>query len=99
MTISMYSASVPLFKQLLTSLSTILHKASEHTKENKIDPVTLLQASLYPDMFNLIRQVQIATDFAKGVTAGLAGMEVPSFEDNESSFDELQTRISKTLIP
>ena len=96
MTISMYDASVPVFKQLLNSLSVILNKAESHVVDNKIDPNSLLQASLFPDMFNLTRQVQIATDFAKGVTARLAGIEVPSYEDNETSFQTLQTRLETT---
>ena len=98
MTISMYNASVPIFKQLLTSLNTILTKANAHVVENKIDPNTLLQARLIPDMFNLTRQVQIAADFAKGVTARLAGIDVPVYEDNEITFSDLQARIAKTLL-
>ena len=98
MAISMYNASVPVFKQLLGSLSVILTKAEAHARDNQIDPNSLLQASLFPDMFNFIRQVQIATDFAKGVTARLAGMEVPAYEDNEVSFSELQARVAKTLL-
>lgn len=97
MTISMYHASVPIFKQLLNSLSGILTKANTYAEDNQIDHNELLHASLYPDMFNLTRQVQIATDFAKGVTARLAGIEVPSYEDNETSFEELQSRISETI--
>lgn len=96
-TISMYNASVPVFKQLLTALNVILDKAETHIEEHSIAPNTLLQASLYPDMFNFIRQVQIATDFAKGVTARLAGVDVPAYEDNETSFSELKARIEKTL--
>lgn len=97
MTISMYSASVPIFKQLLNSVITLLTKAEAHSETNKIASDTLLQASLYPDMYNFIRQVQIATDFAKGVSARLAGVEVPVYEDNETSFSELTARIEKTL--
>ncbi len=97
MSITMYHASVPIFKQMLNSLSAILTKAESHVKENKIDPNAVLQASLFPDMFNLIRQVQIAADFAKGVTARLAGIDVPAYEDNECTIDELQSRISKTI--
>lgn len=96
-TISMYSASVPVFKQLLSALSAILDKAQAHTVEHGMSPDHLLQASLYPDMFNFIRQIQIAADFAKSVSARLAGVEVPSYEDNESTFAELKTRIDKTL--
>lgn len=97
MTISMYSASIPVFKQMLNSLSTIITKAEMQAKENNMTPDALLQASLFPDMFNFTRQVQIATDFAKGVSARLAGMEVPSYEDNETSFAELKSRIEKTI--
>ena len=97
MTISMYNASVPVFKQMLNSMSKVLAKAEEHAKEKKIDPTVFLQARLYPDMFPLIRQVQIAADFAKGISARLANVDVPAYEDNEQSFAELQTRISTTL--
>lgn len=95
--ISMYDASVPVFKQLLSALHAILGKAETHIKEHAISAERLLQASLAPDMFHLIRQVQIAADFAKGVSARLAGEDVPAYEDNESTFAELKTRIEKTL--
>ena len=96
MTISMYSASVPVFKQLLSALNAILIK-TEQVVSNEINPDRLLHARLFPDMLDFTRQVQIATDFAKGVTARLAGQDVPVYEDNEATFDELQTRIAKTL--
>lgn len=98
MSISMYNASVPMFKQMLNSLSAILTKTDTYVKENEMDANIVLQASLFPDMFNFIRQIQIATEFAKGVTARLAGIEVPVYEDNELSFDELQSRIAKTIL-
>ena len=97
MTISMHSASVPVFRQMLGSLSTILKKAEIHATDKKVDPQALLQARLFPDMFPLRQQIQIATDFAKGVSARLAGVDVPSYEDKEQSFMELQDRISRTL--
>ena len=97
MAISMYNASVPVFKQLLTALNAILAKTEAHLLENKIDPMTLLNASLFPDMFNLTRQIQIASDFAKGVSARLADVDVPAYEDNETTFEALQARITKTL--
>ncbi|QZA79117.1 DUF1993 domain-containing protein [Deefgea tanakiae] len=97
MPISMYSASVPVFKQMLLALADVLAKAEAHAKANGIDAETLLQARLAPDMFPLVRQVQIACDFAKSVPARLAGVEVPSYEDSEQNFAELQTRISNTL--
>jgi hypothetical protein len=94
---SMYSASVPVFKQILNSLSAILTKAETHAIDRKIEPVALLQARLYPDMFALTRQVQIAADFAKGACARLADVEVPKYEDNEQSFAELRARLAKTI--
>jgi hypothetical protein len=97
MTFSMYSASVPVFKQILSSLSAILDKADAHAQEKKIDPSALLQARLFPDMFALTRQVQVAADFAKGACARLAGVDVPKYEDTEASFAELKARIAKTV--
>lgn len=97
MTISMYNASVPVFRQLLNSLLLILDKAEAHALHNNIAPDSLLQASLYPDMFNCTRQIQIATDFAKGVSARLASLDVPVFDDIETTFDELRQRIAKTI--
>jgi uncharacterized protein len=97
MTFSMYSASVPVFKQILNSLSAIIDKAEAHAQEKKIEPAALLQSRLYPDMFTFTRQIQIAADFAKGACARLAGVDVPKYEDNEQSFGELKARIAKTL--
>jgi hypothetical protein len=97
MSISMYTASVPLFRQILTSLSAILEKAESHADVKKIDPNALLQARLFPDMFPLVRQVQLATDFAKGAAARLAGIEVPRYDDVETDFAGLQARLQKTL--
>ncbi|MFC0677635.1 DUF1993 family protein [Lysobacter korlensis] len=97
MTLSMHAASVPVFRQMLGSLAELLRKAQAHATARNIEPAAFLQARLYPDMFPLLRQVQIACDFAKGVSARLAGVDVPSFEDTEQSFDELQARIARTL--
>lgn len=97
MSLSMYSASVPVFQQMLGALSDVLKKGEAHAVAKGFDPGVLLQARLAPDMFPLSRQVQIACDFAKSVPARLAGVEVPSFEDNEQTFTELQARIDKTL--
>lgn len=97
MTITMYNASVPLFKQMLNSLSHVLSKGEAHATENKIEPDALLQARLFPDMFQLVRQVQIAADFAKGVSARLANVDVPNYDDSEKTFADLQERIKKTL--
>jgi hypothetical protein len=97
MTLSMYAASVPVFTQILNSLSAVLAKTEAHAAERKIDPAALLQARLYPDMFPLTRQVQVAADFAKGACARLAGVEVPRYDDVEQSFGELRERIARTL--
>jgi hypothetical protein len=92
----MYDASLPVFRQMLGSLSAILAKAEAQARDKKIEPA-LLQARLYPDMFPLVRQVQVAADFAKGACARLAGVEVPRFDDTEGSLAELQQRIARTL--
>jgi hypothetical protein len=97
MTINTYQATVPAFVQILTSLSAILKKAAAHAEAKKIDPAVFVNARIAPDMFPLARQVQIATDHAKGAAARLAGVDVPSFPDTETTFDELQQRITKTL--
>ncbi len=97
MSLSMYTASVPVFQQMLGGLNDILAKAQAHAEEKKIEPNALLQARLFPDMFAFVRQVQIACDFAKSVPARLAGADVPAYEDTEQTFDELRARIEKTL--
>jgi uncharacterized protein len=97
MTLSMYKASVPVFRQMLGSLNDILAKADAYASERKIEPDALLQSRVFPDMFPLTRQVQIACDFARGVSARLAGVEVPSYEDKEKTFAELQTLVAKSL--
>ncbi|MDR3523676.1 MAG: DUF1993 domain-containing protein [Acetobacteraceae bacterium] len=97
MTISMHAASVPVFKQALGGLSGVLTKAAAHAEARKIDPSVLLTERLAPDMFALTRQVQIASDTAKGAVARLAGVAAPKWEDTESSFAELQERIGKTI--
>lgn len=97
MTYAIYTASIPVFQQMLGGLQTVLRKAEAHALEKKIDPNALLQARLFPDMFPLLRQVQVASDFAKSVSARLAGVEVPKLEDKEQTFAELQARISTVL--
>lgn len=97
MTISMYQASVPVFLNMLGGLSLVLSKGEAHARQKGLDPQALMDARLAPDMFTLCRQVQIATDHAKGATSRLAGREVPKFEDTEKSFAELQARIEKTV--
>ena len=97
MTISMYEASIPRFVSLLTNLSAILDKAEAYAEAKKVVPAVLPSARLFPDMFPLSKQVQIACDFAKGAVARLAGIEIPKYEDNEQTLDELKARIAKTI--
>lgn len=97
MSISMYQASVPRFANMLRNLDAILAKAQAHATARKIEPTVLLTARLFPDMFPLLKQVQIATDHAKGAVARLAGAEVPKYEDTEQSFEELMARLAKTI--
>jgi uncharacterized protein len=95
MSLSMYDVAIPTFQKQLTALEGYLDKAAEHAAAKKIDIAVLLGSRLYPDMFNLTRQVQLATDFAKSAPARLAGAEVPSFPDVETTLPELKERIAK----
>ena len=97
MALSMYQASVPAFQKHLHALDGILDKAASHAAAKKIDPPVLLASRLYPDMFDLLRQVQAVTDFAKAASARLANVVVPSYPDTEKSIPELKERIAKTL--
>jgi len=97
MKLSMYQASAPRFVHTLKSLSAILGKAQAHCEAKKIDPLVLTASRLYPDMFALARQVQIACDSAKGAVARLAGVEIPKHEDTEKTIPELKARIAKTV--
>lgn len=97
MTISLYAASIPVFKQMLSSMSAVLAKADAHATAKNIDANALLQARLFPDMFPLIKQVQIAAEFARSVAARLAGAEVPAYEGKEQTFADLQVMIGKSL--
>jgi hypothetical protein len=97
MTSPMFTSSVPVFKQLLTALKAMLTQASAHAAAKSIEPDALLQARLYPDMFPLAKQVQTAADFARGVSARLAGMDVPNFEGKENSFADLDQLLAQTL--
>jgi hypothetical protein len=93
----MYSMSVPVFAKTLGNLSAILDKAAAHAEAKKIDPAVLLASRLYPDMFPLTKQVQVACDFAKGTVARLAGEEPPKYDDNETTIEALKARIARTV--
>lgn len=97
MSLSMYTAGIPVTVRYLNNLSTLIDKAVAHCEARKIDPAVLVNFRLTPDMFAFARQVQIATDSAKGMAARLAGTEVPSYADTEITFDDLKARIAKTV--
>ena len=97
MPLSMYAVSIPVLVRGLNNLSAILDKGAASAEARKIDPAVLVAARLAPDMHPLSRQVQIASDSAKGAAARLAGVEAPSWPDTETSFAELQARIKKTI--
>ena len=97
MTSPMYSHSVPVLKQMLTALQSILAQAAEHASAKAIEPDAFLQARLFPDMFPLIKQVQIAADFARGIAARLAGVDVPTIESNQATFADLGALLTETL--
>ena len=97
MGISIHEQTVSAFSHSLRALSGLLDKARAHAEAHNYDAANLLSARLFPDMFALTRQVQLATDFAKGGAARLAGVEVPKWEDREQSIDELQARVGKAL--
>ena len=97
MSLTLYQTSAPAFVRGLKILSTLLDKARAHAEANNIDPASLVNARLAPDMFTLAGQVQGASDAAKTGTARLASLPPPSFPDTETTFDELQARIAKTL--
>lgn len=97
MSLSMYQASVPVLIRALENLSLTLQKAEEHAQQHDIALPELTAARLHPDMFPLVRQIQIATDVAKGCGARLAGVEVPRYSDDETSFADMQQRLHKTI--
>lgn len=97
MTISMYHVSAPRFINTLNNLSAILDKAQAHVDASKIDATALTTYRLFPDMFAMARQVQIACDTAKGAVARLAGVDIPVYEDTEQTLAELKARIAKTV--
>ncbi|HEY1900550.1 MAG TPA: DUF1993 domain-containing protein [Steroidobacteraceae bacterium] len=97
MQISVYTMTVETFLPMLANLSKQLDKAAEFATAKKFDSAVLANARLAPDMFSLIKQVQLASDFAKSGTARLTGIEAPKLEDNEQTLAELQARIKKTI--
>ncbi len=97
MTLSMHQASVPVFARGLSSLKTTMTKGAAHAAAKKIDESVFLNARLYPDMLPFARQVHIATDFARGTVARLAGAEPPKWEDDEATFADLIARVDRAI--
>ena len=97
MKITLYTQSIPALQKVLSNVQAILTKTAVHCENTKVDPSILLQSRLYPDMFPLLRQIQILTDITRRGCARLAGEEAPSYEDNEKTIEELQERLSKTI--
>lgn len=95
--LSMHAVTAPAFMRMLSNLSAILSKAEQQAKTKGYDPAVLLNARLAPDMFALIKQVQIATDHAKGCVARLAGHQPEAIEDTETTFADLQARLRKVI--
>ncbi|KQW51388.1 MULTISPECIES: DUF1993 family protein [unclassified Roseateles] len=98
MTSTMYTQSVPVFKQMLTAMKAVLAKADTHATAHAIEPAAYLQARLFPDMFPLLKQVQIAADFARGVSARLAGVAVPANDGQEKTFADLTAMLEESLL-
>lgn len=97
MTMTAYDVSVPAFTQVLEALVGLVDKAEAHAQAKKIEPSVLLGSRLYPDMFPLVRQLQLTTDFAKGACARLAGVDVPGYQDTEASFADIRQRLKRTI--
>src|SRR6185503_15265276 len=94
---SLYDAAIPTITRALTNLIHVLEKGAAHAEAKKIEPSVLVNSRLYPDMFPLSKQVQIASDVAKIGTSRLAQVEPPKYEDNETTFPELIARVRKTI--
>lgn len=97
MALSMHSASIPQMVHMLRAALTWLDKAEAHAKARNFSPDNYLGLRLAPDMLPFTKQIQIASDMAKGCAARLAGVEVPSWEDNEATLADLRTRLTRTI--
>jgi hypothetical protein len=97
MSLSVYDVTVPPMVTRLKALSALLDKATAYAEAKKFDPKALLEARLFPNMFPLLRQIQVTCDMAKGGVARLAEIDVPKYEDTETTFAELKARIARTI--
>jgi hypothetical protein len=97
MAVSLYDASVPVMLQMLGALSGVIDKAAAHCADRKIDPAALLTARLYPNMYMFQKQVQVACDWARNAAGRLAGIDIPKMADDETTFEDLKSRISRSI--
>jgi hypothetical protein len=97
MSLTMHNTSVPVFVRMFGNMLNWLDKAQAHAEARKFDTANYLSLRLAPDMLPFTKQIQIATDGAKGCVARLAGLEVPKWDDNEATLDDLRARIRKTI--
>lgn len=97
MAFTIYDASIPPLVRMLENLGHVLRVGESHARDNGIEAAQYLEGRLAPDMYNLVKQVQVATDMAKGCGGRLAGAEIPRYDDNEASFAELRARLEKTI--
>ncbi len=97
MSLSMHSASVPVFVRMFGNAQRWLDKAEAHAQARKFDPINYLGLRLAPDMLPFKNQIQIASDNVKGCIARLAGVEVPKWDDNEASLADLRARLQRTI--
>lgn len=94
---SMYQISIPPLIRALNNLAGILQKGAAYAAAKDIDPAVLINSRLYPDMYPLSKQVQIASDVSRRGIARLAGQDAPTMEDTETTFPDLLTRITHTV--
>ena len=97
MAVSMYTISAPIFVQILEALSNVISKAQAHCEEKKLDESYFINNRFYPDMFPFVRQVRSTCDHAVNACARIAGVEAPTFANDEKTFDDLKARIAKAV--
>ncbi len=97
MSLSMHAITAPVFDRMLYNMLAWLDRAEAHATQRKFDAASFLSMKLAPDMLPLVRQVQIATDSCKGCMARLAGVEIPSWPDDEATMDDVRARVRKAI--
>jgi hypothetical protein len=97
MSISVYDQVIAPLSRMLSNLDAVISKAEEYAAKYNIEPETLIQARLFPNMLPLVFQIRIATDTAKGAAARLSGSSVPKWADDEETFADVHGRIRKAI--